>query len=61
MLGAAGAIGSGGVNVINNSAPSISPIVVQQGGSDVTQISFGGTGNGDNKSLSIYGFGNYLA
>ena len=52
---------SGGITVLNNNAPSISPIVVQQGGSDVTQISFGGTGNGDNKSLSIYGFGNYLA
>ena len=50
--------GSGGpsINVVNTPTYSSSPVVVQNGGSDVTQISVGGGGSGGNgKSTTTYG------
>jgi hypothetical protein len=62
MLGAAGAIGSGGVNVVNNNAPNIAPVMMQQGGSDVTQVSYNaGGGSGDGTSLRVYGLTGAIA
>lgn len=53
---------AGGINVINNNAPHIAPTVVQQGGSELTQISFGGGGgNGKTDSVFQYGLPNSVA
>ena len=47
---------AGGINVINHNNPHIAPTVLQQGGSDVTQISFNGSG-GATKTDSVFQYG----
>jgi hypothetical protein len=44
------------VTILNNNAPHIAPTVVQQGGSELTQISFGG-GGGSGKTDSVFQYG----
>ena len=44
------------INVVNTPSYQSSPVVVQNGGSDVTQISVSGSGSGgDGKSTTVYG------
>ena len=53
---------SGGVNVNNINAPNIAPVMMQQGGSDVTQVSYNaGSGGGDGTSLRVYGLTGAIA
>jgi hypothetical protein len=48
--------GAPSINVVNTPSYQSSPVVVQNGGSDVTQISVSGSGSGgDGKSTTIYG------
>jgi hypothetical protein len=44
------------VTILNHNNPNIAPTVVQQGGSDITQISFGG-GGGGGKTDSVFQYG----
>jgi len=51
-----------GLTILNNNAPNIAPIMLQQGGSDLTQISYsGGSGGGDGSSLRVYGLTGAIA
>ena len=48
--------GAPAINVVNTPSYQSSPVVVQNGGSDVTQISVSGSGSGgDGKSTTVYG------